>query len=103
MAALPRRLGAAPAGAATNASEATFRSAKLPENKICRHFGFPKNCKLNSNVLGERDFIIFFTNSSVPGFHHHSTKFISETHIVTFFNSTIDMQIKWCTCQRHAS
>ena len=99
MAALPRRLGAAPAGAATNASEATFRSAKLPENKICRHFGFPKNCKLNSNMLGERDFINFFTNSSVPGFHHHSTKFISETHTVTFCNSTIDMQIKCCTCQ----
>lgn len=43
MAALPRRLGAAPAGAATNASEATFRSAKLPENKICRPLDFPKN------------------------------------------------------------
>lgn len=75
MAALPRRLGAAPAvGAATKASEATFRSAKLPEICQCRHFGIPKKNKLMSNLRTSRDH--FYKDSDVPPSFHKTYRHI---------------------------
>ena len=104
MAALPRRFGAAPAvGAATNASEATFRSAKLPENKIMmpslwisQKLQSEKKCcwvKVISSMFSP---IQVFRGFTIILQIHFSNKF------VTFFKSIIDMQIKWCTCQKHA-